>query len=56
MKSPLGEGQTLEYPPEYYAQFLFFARSDLEWARSGREAETGFYHKPCFEARECVAP
>jgi len=42
------------YPDKYYAQLLFFARGDLEWARSRLEEATGFYHKPCFEARESV--
>jgi HEPN domain-containing protein len=37
-----------------YAQLLFFARGDLEWARSRLERTTHFYHKPCFEAREAV--
>ena len=43
-----------EYPDKYYAQLLFFARGDLEWARSRLERTTHFYHKPCFEAREAV--
>lgn len=43
-----------EYPEKYYAQLLFFARSDLEWAKSKLERTTHFYHKPCFEARESV--
>jgi len=43
-----------DYPERYYAQLLFFAKSDLEWAASGLERATGFYHKPCFEARESV--
>ncbi len=43
-----------DYPDEYYAQLLFFAKSDLEWAKSGLERTNHFYHKPCFEARECV--
>ncbi|MEW6619626.1 MAG: HEPN domain-containing protein [bacterium] len=42
------------YPDKYYKQLLFYAKSDLEWARSGLEDRTYFYHKPCFEARECV--
>jgi hypothetical protein len=42
------------YPSKYYAQLLFFSKSDLEWAASGLESATGFYHKPCFEARESV--
>lgn len=42
------------YPDKYYAQLLFYARSDLEWAKSGLERTNYFYHKPCFEARECV--
>jgi HEPN domain-containing protein len=43
-----------EYPDKYYAQLLFFARGDLEWAKSRLERTTHFYHKPCFEAREAV--
>jgi len=43
-----------DYPDEYYAQLLFYAKSDLEWAKSGLERTNHFYHKPCFEARECV--
>lgn len=42
------------YPDEYYAQLLFYAKSDLAWAKSRLEEATYFYHKPCFEARECV--
>jgi HEPN domain-containing protein len=42
------------YPNEYYAQLLFYAKSDLEWAKSKLERTNYFYHKPCFEARECV--
>ncbi|MDI6735503.1 MAG: HEPN domain-containing protein [bacterium] len=42
------------YPDKYYAQLLFYAKSDLEWAKSKLERITYFYHKPCFEARECV--
>jgi len=42
------------YPDKYYAQLLFYAKSDLEWAKSRLERTTYFYHKPCFEARECV--
>lgn len=42
------------YPDKYYAQLLFYAKSDLEWAKSELERTTHFYHKPCFEARECV--
>lgn len=42
------------YPDKYYAQLLFYAKSDLEWAKSRLETTTYFYHKPCFEARECV--
>lgn len=43
-----------DYPDKYYAQLLFYAKSDLEWAKSGLERTNHFYHKPCFEARECV--
>jgi HEPN domain-containing protein len=43
-----------DYPKEYYAQLLFYARSDLAWAKSQLERTNHFYHKPCFEARECV--
>jgi HEPN domain-containing protein len=46
--------QRPDYPDKYYAQLLFFARGDLEWAKSRLEHETHFYHKPCFEAREAV--
>ena len=42
------------YPDKYYAQLLFYAKSDLEWAKSGLEKSNLFFHKPCFEARECV--
>lgn len=45
---------SLHYPSEYYAQLLFYAKSDLEWAKSNLERTNYFYHKPCFEARECV--
>jgi HEPN domain-containing protein len=48
------ENNQPEYPEKYYAQLLFFARSDLEWAKSRLERTTHFYHKPCFEAREAV--
>lgn len=44
----------LYYTEKYYAQLLFYAKSDLEWAKSGLERTTHFYHKPCFEARECI--
>lgn len=43
-----------EYPEKYYAQLLFFAHGDLEWAKSKLERTTHYYHKPCFEAREAV--
>lgn len=43
-----------EYPDKYYAQLLFFAKGDLEWAKSKLERTTHYYHKPCFEAREAV--
>ncbi len=42
------------YPNDYYAQLLFYAKSDLEWAKSKLERTNYFYHKPCFEARECA--
>lgn len=42
------------YPNEYYAQLSFYAKSDLLWAKSKLERTNYFYHKPCFEARECV--
>ena len=47
-------GHKPSYPDKYYAQLLFYAKSDLEWAKSRLEKTTYFYHKPCFEARECV--
>ncbi len=43
-----------EYPDKYYAQLLFFAKGDLDWAKSRLEDVTYFYHKPCFEAREAI--
>jgi HEPN domain-containing protein len=46
--------QKSQYPDEYFAQLLFYAKGDLEWAKSGLEKTNQFYHKPCFEARECV--
>ncbi len=49
-----GKRSQPEYPEKYYAQLLFFAKSDLEWAKSKLERTTHFYHKPCFEARESV--
>jgi HEPN domain-containing protein len=48
------KGSKPSYPDRYYEQLLFYAKSDLEWAKSGLERTTCFYHKPCCEARECV--
>lgn len=41
-------------PPKYYEQLLFYAQADLETAERSVREETRFYHKPCFDARECV--
>jgi HEPN domain-containing protein len=44
--------QTPEYPSELYARFLFYAEADLRAAERLLQPLEGFWHEPCFLARE----
>jgi HEPN domain-containing protein len=44
--------QTPEYPSEIYARFLFYAEADLRAAERVLQSSGGFWHEPCFLARE----
>ncbi|MCS6861889.1 MAG: HEPN domain-containing protein [Abditibacteriales bacterium] len=43
---------TPEYPAEVYARFLFYAEADLRAAEQVLQSSGGFWHVPCFLARE----
>ncbi|MCS6860381.1 MAG: HEPN domain-containing protein [Abditibacteriales bacterium] len=44
--------QPREYPPEFYARLLFYAEADLWNAEQSLQQTSGFWHIPCFAARE----
>lgn len=41
-----------EFPAELYARFLFYAEADLDAAGRLLASPAGFWHEPCFLARE----